>query len=94
MNLKVWLASWIEKGAVPVMTLNLQRGVPYGHPLPDAWHHQMVYGVDAEGMVFAPWLCYGFKLSNVQAYKKLQIRRCYRAVIWGYLIFTPRGFCP
>ena len=48
-DLRAWLSSWIEKSAVPVMTLNLQRGVAFGHPLPDAWHHQMVYGVDSEG---------------------------------------------
>ena len=36
-------------GAVPVATLNLQRGVKPGWTIPDAWHHQMVYGVSGKG---------------------------------------------
>jgi len=36
-------------GAVPVATLNLQRGVKPGWTIPDAWHHQMVYGVSSKG---------------------------------------------
>jgi len=36
-------------GAVPVATLNLQRGVKPGWTIPDAWHHQMVYGVSNKG---------------------------------------------
>eukprot|EP00731_Ephydatia_muelleri_P000200 Em0001g200a len=45
-----WIAGWINAGAVPVATLNLQRGVPGGQVIPDAWHHQMVYGVSEEGV--------------------------------------------
>ncbi|XP_050422573.1 uncharacterized protein LOC126834585 [Adelges cooleyi] len=41
--LATWLAGWIKKGAVPILTLNLQRGVK--SLVPDSWHHQMVYGV-------------------------------------------------
>lgn len=44
-----WLASWIRQGAVPMVTLNLQRAVPVGWAVPDAWHHQMVYGVGPKG---------------------------------------------
>lgn len=36
------------KGVVPLLMLNLQRGVAAGEEMPDAWHHQMVYGVDSE----------------------------------------------
>lgn len=45
-----WIARWIDAGAVPVATLNLQRGVPRGQDIPDAWHHQMIYGVSEEGL--------------------------------------------
>lgn len=40
-----WLASWIKKGAVPVATMNMQVAVPEGEEVPDAWHHQLVFGV-------------------------------------------------
>ena len=40
-----WLAGWLRRGAVPVATLNLQRGVPPQQTVPDAWHHQMAFGV-------------------------------------------------
>ena len=44
-DLLSWLRGWIEIGVVPLATLNLQKGVPEGRPIPDAWHHQMIYGV-------------------------------------------------
>ncbi|XP_060876833.1 uncharacterized protein LOC132949778 [Metopolophium dirhodum] len=46
LQLAPWLATWIKKGAVPILTLNLQR-VDASSPslVPDSWHHQMVYGV-------------------------------------------------
>lgn len=45
-NLTRWLRDWINLGAVPVATLNLQRGpVRPGQTIPDAWHHQMIFGV-------------------------------------------------
>ncbi|KAL5235099.1 hypothetical protein ACI65C_002509 [Semiaphis heraclei] len=40
-----WLATWIKKGAVPILTLNLQRLDVSPFLVPDSWHHQMVYGV-------------------------------------------------
>lgn len=40
-----WLASWIRRGAVPVATMNMQRAVPAGEETPDAWHHQLIFGV-------------------------------------------------
>lgn len=46
-----WLARWIRKGAVPVATMNMQAAVPEGEEVPDAWHHQLVFGV-APGAVF------------------------------------------
>ncbi|RXN16630.1 hypothetical protein ROHU_027471 [Labeo rohita] len=40
-----WLARWILRGAVPVATMNMQRAVPDGEEIPDAWHHQLIFGV-------------------------------------------------
>lgn len=40
-----WLAQWIQKGAVPVATMNMQLAVPEGEEVPDAWHHQLIFGV-------------------------------------------------
>ena len=40
-DLSHWLAHWIRKGAVPIATLNLQKGVTKGQTVPDAWHHQV-----------------------------------------------------
>ncbi|CAI6361899.1 unnamed protein product [Macrosiphum euphorbiae] len=45
LNLAPWLATWIKKGAVPILTLNLQRVDASPSLVPDSWHHQMVYGV-------------------------------------------------
>ncbi|XP_020511727.1 uncharacterized protein [Labrus bergylta] len=39
-----WLARWIRKGAVPIATMNMQRAVPEGEEVPDAWHHQLIFG--------------------------------------------------
>ncbi|XP_050399662.2 uncharacterized protein LOC126816899 isoform X1 [Patella vulgata] len=47
-HLVKWLGHWMKKGAVPLATLNLQRGVGNNQPIPDAWHHQMVYGVSSK----------------------------------------------
>ncbi|TRY92783.1 hypothetical protein DNTS_024854 [Danionella cerebrum] len=46
-----WLAHWILRGAVPVATMNMQRAVSRGDQIPDAWHHQLIFGV-APGAVF------------------------------------------
>ncbi|KAJ0009371.1 hypothetical protein NQD34_001073 [Periophthalmus magnuspinnatus] len=40
-----WLAHWVRRGAVPVATMNMQRAVPKGEEVPDAWHHQLIFGV-------------------------------------------------
>ena len=48
--LSSWLAEWIGKGAVPIATLNLQKGVRPGQTVPDAWHHQMIFGVGPSGI--------------------------------------------
>lgn len=44
-SLTRWLARWIRRGAVPVATMNMQRAVPQGEEIPDAWHHQLIFGV-------------------------------------------------
>ncbi|XP_052233589.1 uncharacterized protein LOC127846407 isoform X1 [Dreissena polymorpha] len=49
-DLLKWLGHWIKMGAVPLATLNLQKGVKPGWTIPDAWHHQMVYGVSSKGV--------------------------------------------
>ena len=54
-------------GAVPVATLNLQRGVKPGWTIPDAWHHQMVYGVSSKGksqFVISHYNLYSFQANN------------------------------
>ena len=46
-----WLAHWLSKGVVPVATLNLQNGLlAPGQTIPDAWHHQMIFGVSSNGV--------------------------------------------
>ncbi|XP_028031756.1 uncharacterized protein LOC114244205 [Bombyx mandarina] len=47
-SLSHWLADWISLGAIPILTLNLQMGCQ--GDLPDAWHHQMVFGVSPRGV--------------------------------------------
>ncbi|XP_066289856.1 uncharacterized protein [Branchiostoma lanceolatum] len=49
-NLVQWLGHWIEKGAVPIATMNMQQGIPPDEPIPDAWHHQMIFGIGPEGV--------------------------------------------
>ncbi|XP_046746231.1 uncharacterized protein LOC124411243 isoform X2 [Diprion similis] len=44
-----WLHYWISKGAVPIATLNLQH-CGEGANIPDAWHHQMIFGVGPAGI--------------------------------------------
>lgn len=48
-NLSLWLSHWIELGAVPIATLNLQRTFGNGI-IPDAWHHSMIFGVGPNGI--------------------------------------------
>lgn len=49
-QLSRWLAQWISRGGVPLATLNLQVGVAPGQTIPDAWHHQMIFGVGPQGI--------------------------------------------
>ncbi|KAM4601669.1 uncharacterized protein ACJ7VT_019717 [Polymixia lowei] len=51
LRLVPWLARWIRRGAVPVATMNMQLAVPEGEEVPDAWHHQLIFGV-APDVVF------------------------------------------
>lgn len=52
-SLSHWLANWISLGAVPIATLNLQAGVADPSQIPDAWHHQMIFGVSPRGVFLA-----------------------------------------
>ncbi|XP_026157613.1 uncharacterized protein LOC113127351 isoform X2 [Mastacembelus armatus] len=49
-KLVTWLARWIQKGAVPVATMNMQLAVPEGEEVPDAWHHQLIFGVTSNAV--------------------------------------------
>jgi len=44
------IIAYVSVGAVPIMTLNLQNGIAPGSVVPDAWHHQMVFGVGPRGI--------------------------------------------
>lgn len=46
-NLYRWLAYWIERGAVPIASVNLQKC--HGR-VPDSWHHFMIFGVGPKGI--------------------------------------------
>ncbi|EFN81319.1 uncharacterized protein LOC105186072 [Harpegnathos saltator] len=48
-SLSHWLHYWISKGAAPIATLNLQH-CGEGCDIPDAWHHQMIFGVGQAGI--------------------------------------------
>ncbi|XP_015179104.1 PREDICTED: uncharacterized protein LOC107067792 isoform X2 [Polistes dominula] len=48
-SLSHWLHYWISKGAAPIATLNLQH-CGEGTDIPDAWHHQMIFGVGQAGI--------------------------------------------
>ncbi|XP_066561903.1 uncharacterized protein LOC136750760 [Amia ocellicauda] len=49
-SLVPWLAGWIRGGAVPVATMNMQLAVPMGEEVPDAWHHQLIFGVSSNAV--------------------------------------------
>ncbi|XP_043946031.1 uncharacterized protein LOC122816985 isoform X2 [Protopterus annectens] len=49
-DLQTWLAKWIQKGTVPIATMNMQVAVTKGEEVPDAWHHQMIFGVGPDGV--------------------------------------------
>lgn len=51
-SLLSWLSHWLKQGAVPVATLNPQRGLLPGQTVPDAWHHQMLFGVSPAAGVY------------------------------------------
>lgn len=44
-ELQCWLAGWLSQGCSAIATLNMQEiaGADY-------WHHQMIFGVDADGV--------------------------------------------
>ncbi|XP_012277600.1 uncharacterized protein LOC105698161 isoform X2 [Orussus abietinus] len=48
-SLSHWLHYWISRGAAPIATLNLQH-CGEGNDIPDAWHHQMIFGVGPGGI--------------------------------------------
>jgi len=44
------IIAYVFVGAVPIVTLNLQNGIAPGIQVPDAWHHQMSFGVGPRGI--------------------------------------------
>uniref|UniRef100_A0A1A7WZG3 Uncharacterized protein n=1 Tax=Iconisemion striatum TaxID=60296 RepID=A0A1A7WZG3_9TELE len=69
-----WLARWIRKGAVPVATMNMQMGVPEGEEVPDAWHHQLIFGVTANAVFMTNPL-------DVVSEEEAQLRLCSDSVL-------------
>ncbi|KAK2856985.1 hypothetical protein Q5P01_005720 [Channa striata] len=69
-----WLASWIRKGAVPVATMNMQLAVPEGEEVPDAWHHQLIFGVTSNAVFMTNPL-------DVVSEKELHQRLCSKSVL-------------
>ena len=54
-------------GAVAIATLNRQVAVADGQEIPDAWHHQMIYGVSPKGTL-SSYLTYFFLLNVSQIF--------------------------
>lgn len=46
-NLYRWLGYWIQQGAVPIASVNLQK---CQGRVPDSWHHFMIFGVGPKGI--------------------------------------------
>nr|XP_019964820.1 PREDICTED: uncharacterized protein LOC109643993 isoform X1 [Paralichthys olivaceus]XP_019964821.1 PREDICTED: uncharacterized protein LOC109643993 isoform X1 [Paralichthys olivaceus] len=77
-----WLARWIRKSAVPVATMNMQLAVPEGEEVPDAWHHQLIFGV-APNAVFMtnPLDCYHFVKFLLVSEAEVHQRLCSESVL-------------
>ncbi|XP_068447116.1 uncharacterized protein [Clinocottus analis] len=69
-----WLARWIRKGAVPVATMNMQLAVPEGEEVPDAWHHQLIFGV-------APDAVFMTNPLDVEGVEEVHQRLCSESVL-------------
>ncbi|XP_072513836.1 uncharacterized protein [Salminus brasiliensis] len=69
-----WLARWIRRGAVPVATMNMQRGVAEGAEIPDAWHHQLIFGV-------APNAVFMTNPLDVVGEEEVHVRLCSESVL-------------
>ncbi|KAM4560056.1 uncharacterized protein PAE49_012336 isoform 1-T2 [Odontesthes bonariensis] len=69
-----WLARWIRKGAVPVATMNMQLAAPQGEEVPDAWHHQLIFGV-------APHAVFMTNPLDVESEEVVHRRLCSESVL-------------
>ncbi|XP_034533844.1 uncharacterized protein LOC117808293 [Notolabrus celidotus] len=69
-----WLARWIRKGAVPIATMNMQQAIPEGEEVPDAWHHQLIFGV-------APNSVFMTNPLDVVSERELHQRLCSESVL-------------
>lgn len=49
-DLLKWLKFWLHNKAVPLATLNCQKVPLRNGVIPDAWHHQVIYGVTENGI--------------------------------------------
>ncbi|KAM9454949.1 uncharacterized protein Hap1MRO34_020733 isoform 1-T2 [Clarias gariepinus] len=73
-NLVPWLAHWIRQRAVPVATMNMQRGVAEGEEIPDAWHHQLIFGVTPNAVFMTNPL-------DMVSEEELHVRLCSESVL-------------
>lgn len=76
LRLSSWLQRWLRRGAVPIVTINPQRApLRPGQSVPDAWHHQMVFGVGPAGVYLTnPLQCVQ---EAVLARQVVSVRSCF-----------------
>lgn len=73
-DLSLWLKKWIHLGAVPLVTFNCQKIKNSDGTIPDAWHHQMVYGVSDAGIHLTnPYQILSDKLCMTQLCSKSEL---------------------
>ncbi|XP_018333107.1 uncharacterized protein LOC108742406 isoform X2 [Agrilus planipennis] len=51
-DLSCFLRFWMKNDTVPIATVNLQKCSNYKNSgtIPDAWHHQMIFGISSKGI--------------------------------------------
>jgi len=49
-DLSRWLKYWLMNGVIPLATLNCQKVPLDDGTIPDAWHHQVIFGVSENGV--------------------------------------------
>jgi len=78
-QLAQWLAAWISRGLVPVLTLNVQKArLSSDGMIQDSWHHQMVWGVSGQEIYLAnplEMVHEGLLVQQISSPSELLIRR-------------------